>query len=126
MENNGKELSFRFQNVYCSTVGVMPFERIGVLPSTSFPIHHSHSSSQSTLYVDRRNQHIHIIRKCLFVAWMVRDRSLLRDFEPQGILFMSVCFFITVATVLLLKDFESYVVMFMSTCAYCFRFSLHS
>jgi hypothetical protein len=44
-----------------------------------------------------------------FVGWLVGHHLLLRDFWPYGLIFMNVCFVITVAMVMLQRHFGSYV-----------------
>jgi hypothetical protein len=39
---------------------------------------------------------------------------------------MNVCVVITIAMVMLLRDFQPYGIIFMTMCVYCFRFSCHS
>jgi uncharacterized YccA/Bax inhibitor family protein len=49
---------------------------------------------------------------------------LLRDFGPNGVIFMNVCVVISVAMVILLRDFGPNGIIFMTVCVYYFRFPI--
>jgi hypothetical protein len=62
----------------------------------------------------------------MLVGWFIGEHFLLRDFEPYGIIFMTMCVVITVAMIMLIRDFGPYGIILMTMCVYYFRFSRHS